>query len=56
MAVILAAILARGDLCESIAPNQFWPNRVCDPGKIAPDFGEAIGEERQFREFWLMKG
>jgi hypothetical protein len=51
MTVILVAIFG-----ESIAPNQLWPKRFCVAGNIAPDLGEAIEEERQFREFWLMKG
>jgi len=50
MTVILVAIFG-----ESIAPNQLWPKRFCVAANIAPDLGEAIEEERQFREFWLMK-
>jgi hypothetical protein len=56
MAVILVAILLVAICGESIAPNQFWPNRFCVAGKVAPNLGEAIEEERRFREFWLMKG
>jgi hypothetical protein len=51
MAVILVASFG-----ECVVPNQFWPNRFCVAGKIAPDLGKAIEEERQFRVFWLMKG